>query len=222
MTTLTPMKLPSRRCPAAEGTGHDLCDRHPQGSAGSPIMPARCVPPTGWRRPRSMRQPLPPSSGERPRAGGAALTAFRNPPVPAPTAPGHPLSRAGIPLAGQQGLGGRNPWLNPYAAETVQYIGYRSPRCTPPGFDQVLLENVRFPSSTSSKQDYGSTNGVDRAGQLAGGYCRLAGPFWTYGDASGTATPWPGDRLLQRAGRPGCPAGREKPAGEGPVLLYAG
>ena len=35
------------------------------------------------------------------------------------------------------------------------------------GFDQVLLKNVQFPSSTSSKQDYGSTNGVDRAGQLA-------------------------------------------------------
>ena len=62
---------------------------------------------------------------------------------------------------------GGNPWLNPYAAEAVQYIGDLIEEVHGMGFDQVLLKNVQFPSSTSSKQDYGSTNGVDRAGQLA-------------------------------------------------------
>lgn len=61
---------------------------------------------------------------------------------------------------------GGNPWLNPYAAEAVQYIGDLIEEVHGMGFDQVLLKNVQFPSSTSSKQDYGSTNGVDRAGQL--------------------------------------------------------
>ena len=62
---------------------------------------------------------------------------------------------------------GGNPWLNPYAAEAVQYIGDLIAEVHGLGFDHVLLENVQFPSSTSAKQDYGSTNGVDRAGQLA-------------------------------------------------------
>ena len=62
---------------------------------------------------------------------------------------------------------GGNPWLNPYAAEAVQYIGDLIEEVHGMGFDQVLLKNVQFPSSTSAKQDYGSTNGVDRAGQLA-------------------------------------------------------
>jgi len=62
---------------------------------------------------------------------------------------------------------GGNPWLNPYAAETVQYIGDLIAELHGMGFDQVVLENVQFPSSTSSKQDYGSTNGVGRAAQLA-------------------------------------------------------
>ena len=62
---------------------------------------------------------------------------------------------------------GGNPWLNPYAAEAVQYIGDLITEVHGMGYDQVLLENVQFPSSTSSKQDYGSTNGVDRAGQLS-------------------------------------------------------
>lgn len=61
---------------------------------------------------------------------------------------------------------GGNPWLNPYAAEAVQYIGDLINELHTAGFDQVVLENVQFPSSTSSKQDYGQTNGVDRAGQL--------------------------------------------------------
>lgn len=30
----------------------------------------------------------------------------------------------------------------------------------------MVLENVQFPASTSSKQDYGTTNGVSRADQL--------------------------------------------------------
>ena len=61
---------------------------------------------------------------------------------------------------------GGNPWLNPYAAEAVQYIGDLIDELHTAGFDQIVLENVQFPSSTSSKQDYGSTNGVGRADQL--------------------------------------------------------
>ena len=47
-----------------------------------------------------------------------------------------------------------------------EYIGDLIAEVHAAGFDQVLLENVQFPSSTSTKQDYGATNGVDRAGQL--------------------------------------------------------
>ena len=48
----------------------------------------------------------------------------------------------------------------------MQYIGDLIDELHTAGFDQIVLENVQFPSSTSSKQDYGSTNGVDRADQL--------------------------------------------------------
>ena len=61
---------------------------------------------------------------------------------------------------------GGNPWLNPYAAEAVQYIGDLINELHTAGFDQIVLENVQFPASTSSKQDYGTTNGVSRADQL--------------------------------------------------------
>ena len=98
----------------------------------------------------------------------AALTAFRD---PAGARADHALA---IRYQGQEYLwldnkasAGGNPWLNPYAAEAVQYIGDLIEEVHGMGFDQVLLKNVQFPSSTSSKQDYGSTNGGDRAGQLA-------------------------------------------------------
>ena len=99
----------------------------------------------------------------------AALTAFRD---PAGARADHALA---IRYQGQEYLwldnkasAGGNPWLNPYAAETMQYIGDLIAEVHAAGFDQVLLENVQFPSSTSAKQDYGTTNGVDRAGQLTG------------------------------------------------------
>lgn len=64
----------------------------------------------------------------------AALTAFRD---PAGARAGHALA---IRYQGQEYLwldnkasAGGNPWLNPYAAETVQYIGDLIARCTPPG-----------------------------------------------------------------------------------------
>lgn len=98
----------------------------------------------------------------------AQLAAFRD---PAGARADHAMA---IRYKGQEYLwldnkasAGGNPWLNPYAAEAVQYIGDLIAEVHGMGFDQVLLENVQFPSSTSSKQDYGSTNGVDRAGQLA-------------------------------------------------------
>ena len=58
------------------------------------------------------------------------------------------------------------PWLNPYADAAVQYIGDLIDELHTAGFEQVVLENVQFPASTSSKQDYGTTNGVSRADQL--------------------------------------------------------
>ena len=61
---------------------------------------------------------------------------------------------------------GGNPWLNPYSTEAVQYIGDLIDELHTAGFDQVVLENVQFPASVSGKQDFGTTNGVDRAGQL--------------------------------------------------------
>ena len=98
----------------------------------------------------------------------AQLAAFRD---PAGARADHAMA---IRYKGQEYLwldnkasAGGNPWLNPYAAEAVQYIGDLIEEAHGMGFDQVLLKNVQFPSSTSSKQDYGSTNGVDRAGQLA-------------------------------------------------------
>ena len=87
-----------------------------------------------------------------------------------------------------------NPWLNPYAAETVQYIGDLIAEVHAAGFDQVLLENVRFPSSTSAKQDYGTTNGVDRAGQLTADIAAWQARF---GD---TVTLWYGYSLAEVTG----------------------
>ena len=98
----------------------------------------------------------------------AQLAAFRD---PAGARADHAMA---IRYKGQEYLwldnkasAGGNPWLNPYAAEAVQYISDLIEEVHGMGFDQVLLKNVQFTSSTSSKQDYGSTNGVDRAGQLA-------------------------------------------------------
>ena len=152
----------------------------------------------------------------------AALTAFRD---PAGARADHALA---IRYQGQEYLwldnkasAGGNPWLNPYAAETVQYIGDLIAEVHAAGFDQVLLENVQFPSSTSAKQDYGAQRCRScRAADC--GYRRLAGPLRRYGDALVRLFAGRGDRLLQPAGSPCGPTGREEPAGEGPVLLYAG
>ena len=125
----------------------------------------------------------------------AALTAFRD---PAGARADHALA---IRYQGQEYLwldnkasAGGNPWLNPYAAETVQYIGDLIAEVHAAGFDQVLLENVRFPSSTSAKQDYGNTNGVDRAGQLTADIAAWQARF---GDA---VTLWYGYSLAEVTG----------------------
>lgn len=125
----------------------------------------------------------------------AALTAFRD---PAGARADHALA---IRYQGQEYLwldnkasAGGNPWLNPYAAETVQYIGDLIAEVHAAGFDQVLLENVQFPSSTSAKQDYGTTNGVDRAGQLTADIAAWQARF---GDA---VTLWYGYSLAEVTG----------------------
>ena len=125
----------------------------------------------------------------------AALNAFRDP-------AGARADRAlAIRYQGQEYLwldnkasAGGNPWLNPYAAETVQYIGDLIAEVHAAGFDQVLLENVQFPSSTSAKQDYGTTNGVDRAGQLTADIAAWQARF---GD---TVTLWYGYSLAEVTG----------------------
>ncbi len=62
---------------------------------------------------------------------------------------------------------GGKPWLNPYSAGAVQFIGDLIEELRGMGFEQVVLGNVQFPAAVSSKQDFGSTGGVSRAGQLA-------------------------------------------------------
>lgn len=76
----------------------------------------------------------------------------------------------------------------------MQYIGDLIAEVHAAGFDQVLLENVQFPSSTSAKQDYGNTNGVDRAGQLTADIAAWQARF---GD---TVTLWYGYSLAEVTG----------------------
>ena len=86
------------------------------------------------------------------------------------------------------------PWLNPYADAAVQYIGDLIDELHTAGFEQMVLENVQFPASTSSKQDYGTTNGVDRAGQLTADIAAWQARF---GD---TVTLWYGYSLAEVTG----------------------
>ena len=76
----------------------------------------------------------------------------------------------------------------------MHYIGDLIAEVHAAGFDQVLLENVQFPSSTSAKQDYGTTNGVDRAGQLTADIAAWQARF---GD---TVTLWYGYSLAEVTG----------------------
>lgn len=62
---------------------------------------------------------------------------------------------------------GGKPWLNPYAASAVQFIGDLVEELYNCGFEQVCLSAVQFPQSVSSKQNFGETGGVSRDGQLA-------------------------------------------------------
>ena len=88
---------------------------------------------------------------------------------------------------------GGNPWLNPYSEEAVGYIGDLIDELHGFGFEQVLLENVQFPSAVSSKQDFGSTGGVDRAGQLAADIAAWQTRF------EGSVTLWYGYSLAEAA-----------------------
>ncbi len=98
----------------------------------------------------------------------ASLAAFKDPVVP------RTVRSMAIGYTGQEYLwldnkasAGGNPWLNPYSAEVVQFIGDLIDEVHGMGFDQIVLTNVQFPSAKNGKQDFGQTNGVDRAGQLA-------------------------------------------------------
>ena len=76
-----------------------------------------------------------------------------------------------------------NPWLNPYSAAAVQYVGDLVDELRGMGFEQVVLTNVQFPK-LSKKQDYGTTNGVSRADQLRADIQTLQNRF------AGTVTLW--------------------------------
>lgn len=62
---------------------------------------------------------------------------------------------------------GGKPWMNPYSATAVQFIGDLIAEVSDLGYQQVVLSAVQFPSYVSEKQDFGDTAGLDRAGILA-------------------------------------------------------
>ncbi len=61
---------------------------------------------------------------------------------------------------------GGKAWLNPYNDAAVEFIGDLIEEVHGFGFAQICLTSVQFPSAVSSKQDFGVTGGVSRAGQL--------------------------------------------------------
>lgn len=62
---------------------------------------------------------------------------------------------------------GGKPWLNPYSDLAVGFIGDLIAEVHGLGYDHVVLTRVQFPWQVSTKQDYGDTKGLDRAGALA-------------------------------------------------------
>ena len=122
----------------------------------------------------------------------AKLAAFRDPNA-ARTARNMAIGYVGqeyLWLDNKASAGG-NPWLNPYSAEAVQFIGDLIEELHGMGFDHVMLENVQFPSSRSSKQDYGTTNGLGRSAQLAADIAAWDARF------EGSVTLWYGYSLSQ-------------------------
>ena len=83
------------------------------------------------------------------------------------------------------------PWLNPYADAAVQYIGGLIDELHTAGFEQMVLENVQFPSAQNGKQDFGSTGGRDRSAQLAADIAAWDARF------EGSVTLWYGYSLGQ-------------------------
>ncbi|MCI2046335.1 MAG: putative glycoside hydrolase [Faecalibacterium sp.] len=61
---------------------------------------------------------------------------------------------------------GGKPWLNPYADTAVQYIGDLIEEAYNMGYEQVILSTAQFPAYVGAKQDFGDTQGRDRAAQL--------------------------------------------------------
>ncbi len=61
---------------------------------------------------------------------------------------------------------GGKPWLNPYSDTAVQYIGDLIEEAYNMGYEQVILSAAEFPAYVSAKQDFGDTQGRERAAQL--------------------------------------------------------
>lgn len=116
----------------------------------------------------------------------AWLAAFRDPIVP------YTDRSIGIHYSGgdymwldaANAAAGGKPWLNPYSDGAVQFVGDLIEELRGMGFEQVVLGNVQFPAAVSSKQDFGSTGGVSRAGRLAADIAAWQARF------EGTVTLW--------------------------------
>jgi len=78
---------------------------------------------------------------------------------------------------------GGDPWLNPYSAAAVEYVGDLVAELQDMGFEQAVRPNVQFPKLTR-KQDYGNTAGVSRTDQLAADIAALQTRF------EGSVTLW--------------------------------
>lgn len=61
---------------------------------------------------------------------------------------------------------GGKRWMNPYSPAAVQYIGDLIQEAHDMGYETIILTGVQFPRQQNGKQDFGDTQGRDRAAQL--------------------------------------------------------
>lgn len=98
----------------------------------------------------------------------ASLAAFRDP-IAAYTdrAMGIHYANSDYMWLDNTAAAGGKPWLNPYSPLAVGFVGDLVAEVHGLGYDHVVLTRVQFPWQVSTKQDYGETGGLDRAGALA-------------------------------------------------------
>ena len=117
----------------------------------------------------------------------ASLTAFQDP-IAAYTDRSMAIQYAGdgayLWLDAASAAAGGKPWLNPYSASAVQFVGDLIAEVQSLGFDQVVLGGVQFPPVVSSKQNFGDTGSLSRAQALAADIASWQARF------EGTVTLW--------------------------------